>query len=794
MIKNYFKVAIRNLSRNKVFSFINIFGLSIGICCCLLLALYVHHEMTFDRFHENAPLIYRVKINDRNLETMETGRTLPITTAAVGPSVAETFPEVVNYVRFSAGGGTYFTYNKNTFEEPGIVHTDSTLFDVFSFGVREGDPGTMLSRPNSVVLTSTLAGKIFGEMNPLGEILKLDNQRDLTVTGVIDDFPTNSQLQFSALISFNSLEEWGIHYLDWDGGWNYYTYLLLAPGTDVSELTDKFPGLLEEKINYKYRNAGIILEMGLTPLTDIHLFSDCTYELPTQGSLENIYIFSGIAFFILLIACMNFVNLSTARSSARAKEAGLRKIIGATREKLIGQFLGESMLFVIIAMILSIILIEIIIPYFNNLSGVSISLYSGSGLFIAILLLAILLFTGIAAGAYPAFFLTSFTPVNIIKGRGEIKPGSTLFRNSLVIFQFAVSIGLIAGTFIIYDQLDFIKKKDMGFERENIIGVRLVSSRFSGNWETIKEEVLRIPGVINVAASSGFPGGGLTSNGYLPQGHETVQMFNALEVDNDYFETMGMKIISGRGFRQEFASDDDKYIVNQTLVKQVGWDDPLGMKISRNGDHEIIGIVGDFHFATMHNKINPLIISRKPHRNMFNVLNIRINQDAKASVIMSLNETWNRIDPGEPFHYFFAEDFFDRLYGAELRTGRIFIIFAMLAVMIAGMGLLGLASFLTGQRTKEIAIRKVNGATPLQVIGLLNAGFVRWILVSAVISVPLAWYFMDKWLGNFEYHIEVSPVHFLAAFFITLVISLSTVSFQTFQAAGINPAKALKYE
>jgi putative ABC transport system permease protein len=794
MIKNYFKIALRNIQRNKVFSFINIFGLAIGITCCIMLALIIHHELSFDLFHENASTIHRIRVNDVYLETGEISKAFPITTAAVGPSMKEAFPEVLDYVRFSSHRAGYFTYKDRTFREEDITHTDSTIFNVFSFDVISGNPASMLSRPNSIALTETLAKKIFGNDDPIGEVIRLDNQHDLTVTGVIKDFPTDSQLRFSSLISFISLEDWGDHFMDWDGGWNYYTYLLLDPNADIEALEAKFPDLLEENINNKYRMSGIILEMTLTPLPDIHLYSDMEWDLPTRGNLGNIYIFSAIALLILLIACMNFVNLSTARFSKRAKEVGLRKVAGATRRDLIGQFMGESVLLVMIAMIFSVIMIEIFHPWFNDLTGIRTGLYSGKGLFIPVLLAGILFFTGIIAGSYPAFFLTSFKPVNVLKGNGEIKPGSSVFRNSLVVLQFTLSIGLIGSTFVIYDQLDYIRKKDVGFRKENIIGTLLVSDKFAGNWRLIKEEVGRIPGVINVAASSAFPGRGFTSNGYLPEGYETVQMFNALEADSDYFETMGMEIIAGRNFSADLSTDEKKYIINQALAAQVGWNDPPGKIINRNGDHEVIGVVGDFHFATMHHRISPLIISVSPREDRFEYLNIRVRDDDKAMVIEKLNEIWNEFDQHEPFYYFFVEDLLDGLYGSESKMGQVFTLFASLAVIIAGMGLFGLASFLTGQRTREIAIRKVHGAPAIRILVMLNSGFVKWVVISAILSIPVSWFLMQRWLQNFEYHIVISPLTYLYAFLITLAISVLTVSYQTLSAARINAANALKYE
>lgn len=772
-----------------MFSLINIIGLAVGLAVGILIILYVYNELTYDRFHENAKRIYRVNmIEHRKDATTNYG----ITTAAVGPSILEELTGVEQMVRFSYPGEALFGYQQNTYRAESITYTDSSFFDVFSFKLLLGDPSEALRAPYSVILTNSLAQKIFGDKNPVGEELMLDNQEVLEVKGVMEDPPSNSQLQFEALVSFITLEQRDDIYLHWDGGWNYYTYVLLAQGVEPEFIINQTEPFLEKHINNKYRQFGLYLEIKLTSMLRLHLYSDAEAELETKGSLTNIYIFSAVAFFLILIASFNFISLSTALATRRAKEVGMRKVSGAQRSQLISQFLGESLFFSLLALIIGLTLVELLQPFFNTLINSNLGLYStGKGLLITgIILLTVI--TGLLSGIYPAFHLSSFRPLQVIQGniRGTGRKG---FRNILVTIQFFISSILIIMTGTVYLQHRFMKQKDIGYNRENLLVVPLLSDISRKNCSLLKSEFNNIPTVQVSGAASAVPVDGLTSNGYFPEGFETPLMFNALDIDEDYIKTMQIQISDGRNFSADRPSDKEAFLINETLAKEVGWKKPVGKTIRRDGMHTVIGVVEDFHFASMHNPIRPLIITNKPWKD-FSTLAVRLNTNNLQKTIETLGVAWETINPGEPFTYYFLDDMYDTMYYPEKQFGRMFLSFSFLSLLIAALGLLGLAAYTTEQRTKEVGIRKTMGATSGDIIVQFSSEFIRFVLLGNLLSWPLAYMAIRKWMTDFAYHINIPWWIFIYSAIFSLLIAVAAVWLRTSRIANLNPAITLKYE
>lgn len=787
MLKNYILTTLRLIRRSPLFSLINIVGLAVGLAVGILIILYVFNELTYDRFHENAKRIYRVNMIMHRKDAVNN---YGITTAAVGPSILEELTGVEQTVRFSYPGEALFSYQLHTYRAESVTYTDSSFFNVFTFKLLMGDPSEALKAPYSVILTKSLSQKIFGEKNPVGEELILNNQEVLEVKGVMEDPPSNSQLQFEALVSFITLEQRDDIYLHWDGGWNYYTYVMLTQGVEPEYIINQTEPFLEKHINYKYREFGINLEMKLTSMLKLHLFSDAEGELETKGSLANIYVFSAVAFFLILIASFNFVSLSTALATRRAKEVGMRKVSGAQRSQLISQFLGESVFFSLLALIIGLTLVELLQSFFNTLINNNLGLYrTGKGLLITgIILLTII--TGLLSGMYPAFHLSSFQPLQVIRGslRGTGRKG---FRNFLVTTQFLISSILIIMTCTIYLQHRFMKQKEIGYNRENLLTVPLMTDISRKNYSLLKSEFNNIPAVQASAAASAVPVNGLTSNGYFPEGFETPLMFNALDIDEDFIETMQIQISDGRNFSTDRPSDKTTFLINKTLAKELGWNKPVGKTIRRNGMHTVIGVVEDFHFASMHNPIRPLIIT---NRKNFSTLAVRLNTNNMQETIESLEAAWITVNPGEPFIYYFLDDLYNTMYYPEKRFGQMFLYFSFLSLLIAALGLLGLAAYTTEQRTKEIGIRKTMGASSGNIIVQFSSEFIRFVFLGNLLGWPLAYMAIRKWMTDFAYHINIPWWIFILSAVFSLLIALVTVWLRTSRTANLNPALTLKYE
>ncbi|MFC2166160.1 ABC transporter permease, partial [Acidobacteriota bacterium] len=724
MLKNYIKIALINLKKHKVFSFINIFGLAIGIACCILITTYVFHELSYDKYHKKADRIYRLrsdlKISGDHLE-------FPKSSLPMGEYLVENYPEVLSAVRFRGPMRLPVRNREKMFYLDRFFFSDNSVFEIFDFPLVKGNPQTALTTAFTCVITEDTAKKYFGVEDPIGKVLNVNNNWDLTVTGIVKNVPRNSHFGFDMLCSLETFAREN----KWDmQQWlslNNYTYILLQEGYDYKLLEQKFPELIEKNMGrmLKYVKGEFLL--SLQPLTRIHLYSNLMQEIAGNSNIVYIYIFSVIALFILAIACINFMNLSTARSANRAREVGLRKVLGANRAKIIKQFLAESVFTSLISLVIALFLFELTLPLFRSLSGVELNInYSGNPWLIPSLI-GLAVIVGLIAGSYPAFFLSSFQPVRVIKGLFKSGSGNTRFRSVLVIVQFTISVALIVGTIIVFNQLNYMKNKRLGFQKEQVVVIPISDESTLDSLRPIRAELSRHNGILGIAAASHVPGQTTYYNPFIPEGFslDEMQYMGQLYIDHEFIPTMGIDMAAGRNFSADLQTDlQQSCIINETAAKKFGWDNPVGKTIhelrqsGRKEGRTVIGVVKDFHFESLHKQISPLFIGYTSHA--INSLSVRISSDNIPKTIALLKDKIGQFDPHRPFEYSFLDETFDAQYRAEERLGRIFSYFSVLAIFIACLGLFGLASFTAEQRTKEIGIRKVLGASVSGIIVLLS--------------------------------------------------------------------------
>ncbi len=800
MLKNYFKTAIRNLKHQKVYSFINITGLSLGLVCCALIALYIHFELSYDDFHDKAESIYRII----EIET-ESGKKQysAATPAPLAPTLSEEFPEIVRVVRIFHPSWIEkwrISDEDRAFFEEGVFFADPSILEVFTFPFIHGRQEAALKEPHSMVITREIAQKYFGHSNPLGKVLSVHGVQT-KITGVIQDVPPNSHFRFKFLVSFAILETPGFRNVVYDmlGNWrshNFYSYLLLRQGASSVELQEKFLPFLERHFHQKISDYDLYLQ----PLREVHLHSkNFSYDITdTTSDIAYVYIFSAIALFVLIIACINYMNLTTARAANRAKEVGTRKIVGANRTQLIQQFLGESIVLLFIALMIAFMLVSLALPVLNSLAGSQFSLDPKDLLYILGFLLAASLILGSAAGIYPALFLSTFQPLNTL--RGKLYPGMKRvhFRKTLVVVQFAISISLIIATLAGRSQLKFCLSRNLGFDKENVISIPVRDVSTILEFESIRAGLLQNPEILSVARSSSLPGKTIGRRGFLPEGNMWAPIYSMF-VDHDFIPTMGMEMKEGRNFSREFNTDvEDAYIVNEAAAEEFGWDSAVGRRLFWKGDRnqkgEVIGVVKNFHFKSLHQEIEPLILHMLPERSGFSYVAIRFRTRDVLNLLEGIKRSWQEFFPGIPFEFFFMDAHMNRLYETEMRLGSVSGIFTFLSVIIACLGVFGLATFLTQQRTKEIGIRKILGATASSIVVLLSKEFITLVVISNVIAWPVAYYVVHKWLQNFAYRIDLNIGTFLFAGFLALIITLFSVGYQAVKASLIKPAGALRYE
>jgi len=806
MLKNYLKTALRNLWKNKGFSAINIFGLAIGVATCLVILLYVVDELSYDTYNLKAKNIYRIDEQIQFGDNHYDGAEAP---ALMGPVFAKSFPQIVQYTRLRQRGGLTIKRGSEKFREEKVVYADSTLFNVFTLPFIDGDPKTALKNPRSLVITTTIAEKYFNTAKAVGKILDVNDQT-YKITGVIKDIPQQSHFNFDFFVPL--IEDTNGNDDNWLSN-NFQTYLVLQPSTDIANLTAKFNGefekyvapILKSVINLDindFKKGGGYIKVSLMPLTKIHLYSNKQDELGINGNIEYVYIFSAIAIFILLIACVNFMNLSTARSANRAKEVGVRKVLGSLRKNLIGQFLTESLLISLISFVVAVGLTFLMIPFFNQLAQKQIS---GLALFSPVMLvtiIALMVVVGLLAGSYPAFFLSSFQPIEVLKGKLSRGFKGSVLRNALVVFQFAISIMLIVGTAVIYNQLNYIQHKDIGFTKDQILVIKNTYA-LNNQQKAFRNDLMQMPGVKSSTFTGFLPVNGWRNNDaiFTSTDLDIKKAISAQqwEVDENYISTLQMTMKQGRNFSTQFLSDSNAVILNEAAAKFLGAESPINKKLYRVDNikskklitYNIIGVVKNFNFTTLKEEVTPLALYL--HQN-YGSMAVRLHSQDIPGLLSQIKSKWHVLVPSQALSYSFMDEDFNKQYEAEQRTGKISITFSVLAILIACLGLFGLVTYAAEQRIKEIGIRKVLGANIPNIINMLSKDFIKLVLVAIVIATPVAWWVMSKWLQDFAYRIQISWWIFLIAGAIAMFIALATVSVQAVKAALRNPVRSLRTE
>ncbi|MGV3504607.1 MAG: ABC transporter permease [Adhaeribacter sp.] len=796
MFYNYLKIAVRTLLRHRFYTFINMAGLTLGISCCLLIFLFVRHELSYDQFHQQGDRLYRV-LRLARLNGAERG--VPYTSGPYARALAQDFPGQVAAAVRVMPVNALLTYRNRSFKEEQVILADSNFFSVFSFALVKGDPRTALSGTHSLVLSQTTAKKYFGSANPLGKLITVDKTSTYQVTGVMADVPANSHLQFDLVASIKPQER-----EDWFYVWRnnaMFTYVLLNRRARLADLEARFPAFMTKYLSKEFKEWGGKMGLRLQPMKDIYMHEGLVFDNVTHGSKNNVYIFSAIAGFILLIAGINFMNLASARSAGRAREVGVRKVLGAYRRHLVAQFLSESTLLALLAVGLSLGLIVLVLPYFNALSEKQLAIPFGDPL-LYVWLLGLALVVGLLAGSYPAFFLSSFQPVNVLKGRLSSGGGHPMLRRALVVFQFSISIFLLIGTVVIYRQMYFLQHKNLGFNKEHVLKIRIDNGEIHHHRQAFLRRVKQLPGVLQASVMSGEPGGFHDQFGFEVSARpgETWR-FNTVFTDFDYLPTLGIQLVAGRNLSRAFPSDSTSaLLLNQQAAAVLGWTphQALGQEISDKGfgspdvhRRRVVGVVKDYHFSSLKDPINPLAILMRPDHRM---LVLRLAPGNPAPVLAAVRQVYGQMAPQYPFQYSFLDDDFDHLYKTEQKQAQLFTIFSALAIFIACLGLFGLAAYTTEQRRKEIGIRKILGASAGGLVALVSRDFIRLVLLANILAWPLAYLAMQRWLEHFSYRIGIGWYVFLAAGLLALVIALLTISFQALKVALANPVESLRDE
>jgi putative ABC transport system permease protein len=799
MLRNLIKTAFRGLLKNKGFTIINIAGLALGLVTFLLITFYVVDELSYDRFNTKAGNIYRV-----NTDIKFGGNTASyaVSPPPLAAAMINSFPEAEKSVRIIIAEDIRFKKGVENIHESKVAYADKNIFDVFTLPMIDGNPQNALAEPHSIVITETAAKKYFNRLNVVGQSLTLVNENiNYKITGVIRNMPVQSHFNFDYILSMPSLA--ASREISWNN-FSFSTYVLLKPGTNQKKFETKLNSLIRKNFgehNYaQLEKSGSYVRLNLTPLTAIHLQSNRQYELGTVNSMQNIYIFSAVALFVLLIACINFMNLSTARSANRAREVGVRKVLGSSRKYLIAQFLSESILITFCAAVMAALVAWALLPLFNQIANKQLSVSLHTLLWLLPVLTGIILIVGVLAGSYPAFFLSGFQPIHVLKGKLSAGLKGSGLRNFLVVFQFSISIFLIIGTLVIYNQLNYIQKKDLGFNRNQVLVIKNVN--VLSNAKTLKQEIKQLPEVINASLSSFLPTGSLRAPNSVFT-NKVADAKNAMfteiwPVDEDYLPAMGMKLVMGRNFSNQFSTDSSGIIINETAAKMLGYNNPLDKKLyspQENGkptiEYHIIGVLKDFNFSSLRDNITPVVMVMAESNG---ALSIRVNTKNLAPFIDKVQNKWKNLAPDEHFEYSFMDDQFNSVYRAEQQTGKLFLCFTILAVIIACLGLFSLAAYAAEQRNKEIGIRKVLGAGVGAITAMLSKEFIKLVLISIVIAAPLGWLIMQKWLQGFAYRQNIQWWVLITAAGGAIIIAFITVSFQSIKAALANPVDSLRSE
>jgi putative ABC transport system permease protein len=790
MLRNYFNVALRNLLRNKSASLIKITSLSVGMICFAIISLFIYQELSYDWFHKNPEQIFRVVKDFVN----DDGSRIPDATTppAFGPAIQKDLPEVAYTTRLFPNWGRKYLiqYDDTRSYEEGVVRIDSSFFDVFSFPFVKGEKKVATANSNFIILTESTAKRIFGNEDPMGKALKMDIAQfatDFLVTGIIKDVPESSHFRFDFLISLRTLDD-PLDDVPLDNNWgfyNFYTYVRLNPESDPQAFQNKLQGVFK-KYNPDNKN-----ECYAQPLTDIHLKSNLKWELSANGDYSYIRILAIIALFTIVLAAINYINLVTAQSARRAKEVGIRKVSGAVTSSLVKQFLFESLIMTVVATVVSIAVVESILPQLTEQFNSTLSFFDAGSINVLWMVIGVGLVTGLLAGLYPAFYLSSFQPVKVLKGTVTGFGGDSFLRKGLVTFQFIISTVLIIGTFVISSQINFVRNKKLGFSRENIMIIHNAGGL--QNWESLLTEIKKSSGVKNAGAANGVLGGLNWTTTAQAKGRENSSLLNLLTTDYNFLDVMGVNFREGRNFSRDTQADSSAIILNQTAIKQLGIKEAIGSQVTAGGDpYTVIGVVDDFHFSSFHEPIKPFgfFLTGAGANKVF----VKMQGDNMVASIAEIQKVWTTLVPERPFEFTFQDEQVAKLYASEVKFQKLFSKLTVVAILIACLGLFGLSAYTSQQRTKEIGIRKVLGASVFGVTRLLSKEFLKLVVLAVAVSTPIAWYAMNEWLENFAYHVDLNAGPFVASGLVAMLIALFTVSFHSIAAALANPVESLRNE
>ncbi len=811
MLKNYLTIAWRNLMKYKYISFINLFGLTVGLTCCLLIMTYIINELSYDRYNKNGENTYRVTRSFNNAEGV-VSLTLSTVAPPFGYYFPTDFPEIKKMTRLIDNGTTPIKYKDKLLNESDVYFADENLFEVFTLEVLKGDPKTALKDPFSVMLSEETARKYFGNEDPMNKVLRSNNQFDIKVTGVYKGFPANSHMHPGMLVSFSTLNDPNVYGAEnmrtnW-GNNSFFTFLVLPDHFNPKNLIDRFPAFVDRRMDHKIYNGDLpskYTKLGLQKLTDIHLHSHTDYEAEPNGDISRVYIFSIIALFILLIACINYMNLSTARSALRAREIGIRKVIGARKKELIFQFLSESVLVSWAAIVISFILLYFSLPWLNSISkqNLTVNILLKWQILIPVLLTPFVV--GILSGLYPALFMSSFQPVKTLKGLFKVGAGNISFRKVLVVAQFSISIILIITTIIVFQQLRYLEKTSLGYNKEHIITIPY-NNFLNTPYDAFRSELLQNSDIKDVARSSRIPTGRLLdAMGASTNTGDSLRPITAtikfVASDYDFVPTYGVKIVAGRNFSRAYGTDTSNFLLNESAVSAIGWKSPeeaVGKDFQYGSiKGKVIGVMGDFHFESLRQKIVPLVLinpATTANQSSFNNLSLKVSGHNMAGTLADVEKTWRKYLPEIPYQYTFLDENFANLYESEQRQGTLFTVFACIAIVIACLGLFGLSAFAITQRVKEIGVRRVLGAKVNTIVTLLSKDFLKLVLIASFIAFPVAWYAMSHWLQDFAYRTSIQWWVFILSALLALIVALGTISYHAIKAAVANPVTSLRSE
>lgn len=803
MFKNYMKIALRNINKNKGISFIKIIGLAIGMASFILIMLYVQYEFSFDDYHSKSDRIYRIVQNNPG-ESYNGNNTYATTPSPLAQTLMDEYPEVENATRIDYSANVLFGYEQKSFIEKKLYYSDKEIFKIFDFEFVKGDPNTVFDNLFSIVITEEIAIKYFGEEDPIGKTILVNESRVFTVTGLIKKFPQNSHFIVDMISSFDTYMNINNRevYNSWTNN-NHYTYFTLFKETDHKTFASKMPALLEKYLfsikDEKYLPAELRKSYIVQPLNEIHLYSSFNFDISKNNDINSIYILVSIAFFVLLIACINYINLTTAISSSRGKEVGIRKVVGANRQQLIVQFFSESIILTFFSIVISFALFFLILPEFNSFVNRDLSLNLFGDFYTVILIAGLTIFVGTIAGLYPALYISSFKPIAILRGESYKKTKTLSLRNILVTGQFILTITLIICTIVISDQMDYINNKELGYNKENIIVIGMRDTNARKNIALIKEELIKNTNILAAAGSNHLPNmTGSQTTIKIPGKNDDISRLSMYyaNIDFDFIDLYGIDIINGRNFFKEMESDNDGvFLINETTAKALEWDSPVGKEMYRRSNklRKVVGVMKDFHNMSLHQPIEKMFYYLDI-KNATRYLSIKISNNNIPETLKFIEKTFSVYSPNYPFEYRFFSDIFNSTYEDVNRFYTIFNVFSILTIFVACLGLFGLSSFTVEQRTKEIGVRKILGASSSNIVSLLSREFIKWIAISNIVAWPIGYYFMNRWLSDFTYKIDIGADIFLLSAVIAIGIALFTVSFLTIKAALTNPVESLRYE